>query len=149
MTRQAGTTRERIFQALIQRYKADGEAALVKIDALIRGEVLPGHEDVIGSIDKQIAKVAFAEEKMATLRQHYGTNQAAMKCRQGVGRVSAGCRHRDQSVDIHDQVRQKCTKKRQNVDTSTPLRHLADTLSVDIFFLNKQRIPTVIGDQHG
>ena len=74
--REAGTVRERIFQALIQRYKADGEAALVKIDALIRGEVLPGHEDVMGSIDKQIAKVAFAEEKMATLRRHYGTNQA-------------------------------------------------------------------------
>ena len=74
MTRDAGTIRERIFQALIQRYKADGEAALVKIDALLRGEVLPGHEDVMGSIDKQIAKVAFAEEKMATLRRHYGTN---------------------------------------------------------------------------
>ena len=72
--REAGTTRERIFKALIQRYKADGEAALVKIDALLKGEVLPGHEDVLGSIDKQLAKVAFAEEKMATLRRHYGTN---------------------------------------------------------------------------
>ena len=74
MTREAGTIRERIFQALIKRYQADGEAALVKIDSLIRGEVLPGHEDVQGSIDKQIAKVASAEEKMATLRRHYGTN---------------------------------------------------------------------------
>jgi len=72
--RDAGTIRERIFQALIKRYQADEEAALVKIDALLRGEVLPGHEDVMGSIDKQIAKVAFAEEKMATLRRHYGTN---------------------------------------------------------------------------
>ena len=35
--REAGTIRERIFKALIQRYKADGEAALVQIDALIRG----------------------------------------------------------------------------------------------------------------
>ena len=72
--REAGTIRERIFQALIKRYQADGEAALVKIDALLRGEVVPGHEDVLGSIDKQLAKVAFAEEKMATLRRHYGTN---------------------------------------------------------------------------
>ena len=72
--RDAGTIRERIFQALIKRYTADGEEALVKIDALIRGDVLPGHEDVVGSIDKQLAKVAFAEEKMATLRRHYGTN---------------------------------------------------------------------------
>ena len=72
--RSAGTIRERLFQALIKRYQAEGETALVKIDALLRGEVLPGHEDVIGSIDKQIAKVAFSEEKMATLRRHYGTN---------------------------------------------------------------------------
>ena len=76
MTREAGTVRERVFKALIQRYKADGEAALVKIDALFRVDVLPGHEDIVGSIDKQLAKVAFAEEKMATLRRHYGTNQA-------------------------------------------------------------------------
>ena len=74
--REAGTIRERIFQALSKRYQADGDAALVKLDALIRGEVFAGHEDTIGSIDKQIAKVAFAEEKMATLRRHYGTNQA-------------------------------------------------------------------------
>ena len=72
--REAGTIRERIFQALIKRYTADGEEALVKIDALLKGDVIPGHEDVVGSIDKQLAKVAFAEEKMATLRRHYGTN---------------------------------------------------------------------------
>ena len=72
--REAGTIRERIFNALIQKYKADGEEALVKIDSLLRGEILPGHEDVTGSIDKQLAKVADAEEKMATLRRHYGTN---------------------------------------------------------------------------
>ena len=74
MTREAGTTRERIFNALIQRYKADGEEALVKIDALIRGDVVPGHEDITGDINKLLAKVAFAEEKMATLRRHYGLN---------------------------------------------------------------------------
>ena len=74
MTRATGTQRERIFHALIKRYQADGEEALIKIDSLIKGDVVPGHEDVIGAIDKQLAKLAFAEEKMATLRQHYGTN---------------------------------------------------------------------------
>ena len=74
--RDAGTIRERIYQALIKRYTADQEEALVKIDALLRGDVLPGHEDVTGSIDKQLAKIGFAAEKMATLRRHYGTNQA-------------------------------------------------------------------------
>ena len=72
--RDAGTIREKIFQALIQRYKADGEEALVKIDALIRGDVVPGHHDVTGDIDKLLSEVADAEEKMATLRRHYGTN---------------------------------------------------------------------------
>ena len=72
--RDAGTIREKIFQALIQRYKADGEEALVKIDALIRGDVVPGHHDVTGDIDKLLSEVADAEEKMATLRRHYVTN---------------------------------------------------------------------------
>ena len=74
MTREAGTVRERIFQALIQRYKADGEAALVKIDALLRGDVVPGHVALTEDIDKLLAKVSEATEKMATLRRYYGTN---------------------------------------------------------------------------
>jgi len=72
--RESGTIRERIFQALIKRYTADLEEALVKIDALIKGEVVPGHNDLTGDIDKLLAKAAFAAEKMATLRRFYGTN---------------------------------------------------------------------------
>ena len=72
--RDAGTIRERIFQALIKRYTADQEEALVKIDALLRGEVVPGHVALTEDIDKLLSKVADAEEKMATLRRHYGTN---------------------------------------------------------------------------
>ena len=72
--REAGTIRERIFNALIKRYTADGEEALVKIDALLRGEVVPGHYALTEDIDKLIGKVSSAEEKMATLRRHYGTN---------------------------------------------------------------------------
>ena len=72
--REAGTIRERIFQALIKRYQADGEEALVKIDALLRGEVVPGHYALTEDIDKLLGKAAEAAEKMATLRQHYGTN---------------------------------------------------------------------------
>ena len=72
--RAAGTIRERIFQALIKRYTADQEEALVKIDALLRGDVIPGHYALTEDIDKLLARVADAEEKMATLRRHYGTN---------------------------------------------------------------------------
>ena len=74
MTRESGTIRERIFNALIKRYTADQEEALVKIDALIRGDVVPGHYALTEDIDKMIGKVASAAEKMATLRRHYGTN---------------------------------------------------------------------------
>ena len=74
MTREAGTIRERIFNALIKRYTADQEEALVKIDALLRGDVVPGHVALTEDIDKLLTKVADAEEKMATLRRHYGTN---------------------------------------------------------------------------
>ena len=41
--REGKTMRERIYKALITRYTADEETALVKIDALIRGDVVPGH----------------------------------------------------------------------------------------------------------
>jgi|TARA_R100001594_G_scaffold6947_3_gene19253 hypothetical protein len=75
MIREAGTVRERIFQALIKRYSADQEEALVKIDALMLNHmVLPDHADITGQIDKLLAKVSFAREKMAILRRYYGTN---------------------------------------------------------------------------
>ena len=75
MIREAGTVRERIFQALIKRYSADQEEALVKIDALMLNHmVLPDHVDITGQIDKLLAKVSFAREKMAILRRYYGTN---------------------------------------------------------------------------
>ena len=72
--RDAGTIRERIFQALIKRYTADQEEALVKIDALLRGDGVPGHYALTEDIDKMVGKAADAAEKMATLRRHYGTN---------------------------------------------------------------------------
>jgi hypothetical protein len=50
------------------------EEALLKIDALLEGDVVPGHEDLTGSIDRLLDKVAHAKEKMAILRQYYGTN---------------------------------------------------------------------------
>ena len=72
--RDAGTIRERIYQALIKRYAADQEEALVHIDSLLRGEVVPGHYTLTEDIDKLLGEVASAAEKMATLRRHYGTN---------------------------------------------------------------------------
>jgi hypothetical protein len=50
------------------------EEALLTIDALLIGDVVPGHTDLTGDVDKLLDKVADAKEKMAILRQHYGTN---------------------------------------------------------------------------
>ncbi len=66
--------KERIYKALLGRYQNQMEEALLTIDALLEGQILPGHEDVIGSVDKLLAKVASAKGKMAILRQYYGTN---------------------------------------------------------------------------
>ena len=65
---------ERLYKALLNRYQTQMEEALVTIDALLEGPIIPGHEDVLGSVDKLLEKVADAKEKMATLRQYYGTN---------------------------------------------------------------------------
>ena len=74
MTRESGTVRERIYKALVARYTAEQEDALVKIDALLIGDVVPGHYTLTEDIDKLLGKVASADEKMATLRRFYGTN---------------------------------------------------------------------------
>ena len=66
--------KERIYKALLGRYQNQMEEALLRIDALLEGDVVPGHEDLTGSIDKLLDKVASAKEKMAILRQYYGTN---------------------------------------------------------------------------
>ena len=72
--REAGTMRERIYKALVAHYTAEQEIALVKIDALLRGDVVPGHVALTEDIDKLLGKVAHATEKMAILKRHYGTN---------------------------------------------------------------------------
>jgi len=66
--------RERIYKALLLRYQSQMEEALLKIDALLEGDVIPGHEDLTGSVDRLLDKVGHAKEKMELLRQYYGTN---------------------------------------------------------------------------
>ena len=66
--------KERIYKALLLRYQSQMEEALLKVDALLEGDVVAGHTDLTGDIDKLLDKVADAKEKMAILRQYYGTN---------------------------------------------------------------------------
>ena len=68
--------REQIYKALILKYQADLEDALLKIDMLMTSQqpVIVDHTNITGEIDKLLHKVADAKENMATLRQFYGTN---------------------------------------------------------------------------
>jgi len=68
--------REQIYKALILKYQADMEDALLKIDMLMTSQqpVIVDHTNITGEIDKLLHKVADAKENMATLRQYYGTN---------------------------------------------------------------------------
>ena len=68
---------ERIYKALISKYTAQMEEALLKIDMLMSGNnqpVIVSHTDILGEIDKLLAIVAAADEKMAKLRRFYGTH---------------------------------------------------------------------------
>ena len=68
---------ERIYKALISKYRAKMEEALLKIDMLMSGNnqpVIVNHTDILGEIDKLLAIVAGADEKMAKLRRFYGTH---------------------------------------------------------------------------
>ena len=68
---------ERIYKALISKYKSQMEEALLKIDMLMSGNnqpVIVNHTDILGEVDKLLAIVAAADEKMAKLRRFYGTH---------------------------------------------------------------------------
>ena len=68
---------ERIYKALISKYRAKMEEALLKIDMLMSGNnqpVIVNHTDILGEVDKLLAIVADSDEKMAKLRRFYGTN---------------------------------------------------------------------------
>ena len=68
--------REQIYKALVLRYQADMEEALLKIDYLMNSAqpVIVEHTDMTSEGDKLLHIVAEAKENMAILRQYYGTN---------------------------------------------------------------------------
>ena len=66
--------RDRIYKALLGRYQNHMEEAFLKIDALLEGDVVPGHTDLTGDVDKLLDNVSSAKEKLSILRKYYGTN---------------------------------------------------------------------------
>ena len=70
--------RERIYKALVSRYRSQMEDALLKIDLLLvnagSNSVMVDHSDITGEIDKLLAQVAIAQERLDILKKYYSTN---------------------------------------------------------------------------
>ena len=68
---------EQLIKTLLKRYDAEIEDAIFKIDCICdQNMVIPEHVDITGELDKQIERVASAEDKVAALRKHYVQNNA-------------------------------------------------------------------------
>ena len=66
-----------LIKTLLKRYEAEIEDAIFKIDCICdHNMVIPEHVDITGELDKQIERVASAEDKVAALRKHYVRNKA-------------------------------------------------------------------------
>ena len=70
--------RERVYKALVSRYHSQMEDALLKIDLLLTNagsnSVMVDHTDITGEIDKLLAQVAIAQERLDILKKYYSTN---------------------------------------------------------------------------
>ncbi len=70
--------RERIYKAMVNRYRSHMEDALLKIDLLLvnagSNAVMVDHSDITGEIDKLLSQVATAQEKVDILKKYYSTN---------------------------------------------------------------------------
>ena len=68
---------EQLIRTLLKRYDAEIEDAIFKIDCICdQNMVIPEHVDITGELDKQIERIASAEDKVAALRKHYVKNKA-------------------------------------------------------------------------
>ena len=69
--------RDKMYQTLMRKYEAEVADAKFKIDTFVeRTIIIPELIDITGEIDKLLQIITDAEDKMATLRQLYGTMEA-------------------------------------------------------------------------
>ena len=68
---------ERLRKVMEARYKAVIEDCKYKIRCYSDQEIIiPEHPDITGEVDKLLAKISSAEDKMAVMELHYGKNEA-------------------------------------------------------------------------
>ena len=62
-----------LFRTILKRYEAEIEDARYKIDAICEHNlVIPEHVDITGEVDKQLERIADAEDKLAVMTKYYG-----------------------------------------------------------------------------
>ena len=67
--------RSDIFTVLVRRYEAAIMDAQLKIDLINeQPQLIPEHVDITAEIDKLLKVIASNKDKLAVLRQDYGTN---------------------------------------------------------------------------
>ena len=63
---------ERLKMVLKKKYEAEIEDAKYKIKCYSDQElIIPEHPDITGEVDKLLAKISSAEDKMAVMELHY------------------------------------------------------------------------------
>ena len=68
---------DNLKKVLTAKYNAEIEDAKYKIKCYSEHElVIPEHPDITAEVDKLVEKMAQAEEKLATIELHYGSNKA-------------------------------------------------------------------------
>ena len=66
-----------IRMVLKKRYEAEIADAKYKIKCYSDQElIIPEHPDITGEVDKQLAVIGSAEDKLAVMSLHYGNNKA-------------------------------------------------------------------------
>ena len=64
---------EKLRTVLKKRYEAEIEDAKYKIKCYSEQElIIPEHPDITGEVDKLLAKISAAEDKLAVMELHYG-----------------------------------------------------------------------------
>ena len=68
---------DNLFRTLLKRYEAEIEDANYKIEAICEhNQVIPEHVDITGEVDKQLERIAAAEDKLSAMRKYYVENKA-------------------------------------------------------------------------
>ena len=67
----------KLRMVLKKKYEAEIEDAKYKIECFSQQElIIPEHPDITGEVDKLLAMISSAEDKLAVMELHYGNNKA-------------------------------------------------------------------------